>query len=102
MLLLILKYPGPLNDGTETHAGTWRMRDPSEHTRLPSFVALAHILQEISSTLAPIRGLRGPIHGPASEHSATISPEKMAQRRVLELGACMTHRDTQVCQVSSL
>ncbi|KAH3898413.1 hypothetical protein DPMN_022643 [Dreissena polymorpha] len=38
------------NNGTETRAGTWHMRDPSGHTSLPSFVALAHILREISAT----------------------------------------------------
>ncbi|KAH3861219.1 hypothetical protein DPMN_024146 [Dreissena polymorpha] len=38
------------NDGTETGARTWRMRDPSGQTCLPSFVALAHLLREISAT----------------------------------------------------
>ncbi|KAH3861220.1 hypothetical protein DPMN_024147 [Dreissena polymorpha] len=39
------------NDGTETRARTWRMRNLSGHTSLPSFVALAYLLREISATL---------------------------------------------------
>ncbi|KAH3752007.1 hypothetical protein DPMN_186615 [Dreissena polymorpha] len=78
------------------------MRDISGHTSLPSFVALAHIFREISATSGSYYRVTGPIHGPVSVHSATLSPEAMAPRRLLELGACVTHRDTQVCQVSSL
>ncbi|KAH3868878.1 hypothetical protein DPMN_032032 [Dreissena polymorpha] len=46
-------------------------------------------------------GLRGQ-YGPVSVPSATPSPEAMALRPHIELGACVTHRDTQVCQVSLL
>ncbi|KAH3898414.1 hypothetical protein DPMN_022644 [Dreissena polymorpha] len=72
------------------------MRDPSGHTSLPSFVALAHKLREISATSGSYYGVTGPILRPVSVHLATLSPESMALRCVLELGACVTHRDTQV------
>ncbi|KAH3861215.1 hypothetical protein DPMN_024143 [Dreissena polymorpha] len=45
------------NDGTETLARTWRMRDPSGHTSLPSFVALAHLLREMSATSGSYYGV---------------------------------------------
>ncbi|KAH3752005.1 hypothetical protein DPMN_186613 [Dreissena polymorpha] len=90
------------NDGSETRAGTWRIRDLLGHTSLPSFVALARILREISATSGSYYRVTRPIHGQVSVHSATLSPETMALRRVLELCSCVTHRDTQVCQVSSL
>ncbi|KAH3898410.1 hypothetical protein DPMN_022640 [Dreissena polymorpha] len=83
-------------------AETWHMRDPSGNTSLPRFVALAHKLREISATSGSYYGVTGPIHGRVSVHSATLSPKTMALRRVLELGAYGTHRDTQVCQASSL
>ncbi|KAH3898415.1 hypothetical protein DPMN_022645 [Dreissena polymorpha] len=78
------------------------MRDPLGQTSLPRFVALAHTLREISSTSGSYYGVTGPIHRPVSVHSATFSPETMALRRVLELGAYETHWDSQVCQVSLL
>ncbi|KAH3752011.1 hypothetical protein DPMN_186619 [Dreissena polymorpha] len=77
------------------------MRDPSGHTSLPSFVAVALILREISATSGSFYRVTEQIHGPVSVHSATLSPKTMALRRVLELGACVTNRDTQICQVSS-
>ncbi|KAH3862696.1 hypothetical protein DPMN_025669 [Dreissena polymorpha] len=49
------------NDGTEKRARTWRMRDQSEHTSLPSFVALAHLLREISATSGSYYGVTGQI-----------------------------------------
>ncbi|KAH3752403.1 hypothetical protein DPMN_187020 [Dreissena polymorpha] len=77
------------------------MRDPSSHTSLPSFVAVAHLLREIIATSGSYYGVTGQ-YGPVSVPSATLSPEAMALRRHIELGACVTHRATQVCQVSSL
>ncbi|KAH3862693.1 hypothetical protein DPMN_025666 [Dreissena polymorpha] len=49
------------NDGTETRARTWRLRDPSGHTSMPSFVAAAHLLREISATSGSYYGVTGPI-----------------------------------------
>ncbi|KAH3898411.1 hypothetical protein DPMN_022641 [Dreissena polymorpha] len=60
------------NDGTETRAATWRMRDPSGHTSLRRFVALAHRLREKSATLGSYYGVTWPIHRPISVHSATF------------------------------
>ncbi|KAH3697014.1 hypothetical protein DPMN_084499 [Dreissena polymorpha] len=49
------------NDGTETLARTGRMRDLSGHTSLPSFVALARLLGEISETSGSHYRVTGPI-----------------------------------------
>ncbi|KAH3862695.1 hypothetical protein DPMN_025668 [Dreissena polymorpha] len=49
------------NDGTETRARTWRMRDKLGHTSLPSFVALALLLREISATSGSYYGVTRPI-----------------------------------------
>ncbi|KAH3752006.1 hypothetical protein DPMN_186614 [Dreissena polymorpha] len=75
------------------------MRDPSGHTSLKRFVALALILREISATSGSPYRVTGSIHGPVSVHSATLSPETMALRRALVHGACVTHPDPHVCQV---
>ncbi|KAH3800880.1 hypothetical protein DPMN_154523 [Dreissena polymorpha] len=77
------------------------MRDPSGHSSLPSFVAVAHLLREIIAHSGSYYGVTGPI-GPVILPSSTLSPEAMALRRHIELCACVTHRSTQVCQVSSL
>ncbi|KAH3752008.1 hypothetical protein DPMN_186616 [Dreissena polymorpha] len=53
------------------------------------------MLREISATSGSFYTVTGPIHGPVSVHSATLSPETMAPRRVLELCACVTHRDSE-------
>ncbi|KAH3879941.1 hypothetical protein DPMN_003852 [Dreissena polymorpha] len=37
------------------------MRDPSGHTSLPSFVAVAHLLREIIATSGSYYGVTGPI-----------------------------------------
>ncbi|KAH3689208.1 hypothetical protein DPMN_193676 [Dreissena polymorpha] len=42
--------------GTETPHCTFGMRGPSGQTSLPSFVALGHLLREISRLQAPIMG----------------------------------------------
>ncbi|KAH3752401.1 hypothetical protein DPMN_187018 [Dreissena polymorpha] len=43
------------------------MRDPSGHTSLPSFVAVAHLLREIIGTSGSYYGVTGPIR--ASERT---------------------------------
>ncbi|KAH3830947.1 hypothetical protein DPMN_104204 [Dreissena polymorpha] len=77
------------------------MRDPSGHTSLPSVVAVAHLLREIIAHSGSYYGVTGPIR--ASERTfINTSPEAMALRRHIERCACVTHRATQVSQVSSL
>ncbi|KAH3733511.1 hypothetical protein DPMN_039940 [Dreissena polymorpha] len=77
------------------------MRGPPGHTRLPSFVALGHILGEINATSGFHYRVTGSIER-VSVPSATLLPETTAPRRALELGGCVAHRATHVCQVSSL
>ncbi|KAH3845701.1 hypothetical protein DPMN_087984 [Dreissena polymorpha] len=51
------------SEGTETPYCTLRMLDPSGHTRLPSFVALGHLLREIIATSGSYYGVTGPNTG---------------------------------------
>ncbi|KAH3796072.1 hypothetical protein DPMN_149639 [Dreissena polymorpha] len=77
------------------------MRGPPGYTSLPSFVALEHIIGEISATSGSNYRVTGSIE-PVSVPSATVLLETTAPRRALEFGGCVAHRATHVCQVSSL
>ncbi|KAH3879948.1 hypothetical protein DPMN_003859 [Dreissena polymorpha] len=63
---------------------------------------VAHLLREIIATSGSYYGVTGQ-YGPVSVPSATLQPEAMGtETPILNFGACVTHRATQVCQVSSL